>query len=137
MTTDASMIVYDPATSTSWAASVMPLAPTFYGMTMLGSDVLVCGGVNMSVCWLHIAGVDTWLAFPSLPTILAHFRMVTMYDVPYVFGGYSTNNSTGNIFNTVYAFKSNMWNVHRPMPKALWDHSAVEVNSLEGDLALV
>ena len=71
----------------------------------------------MTACWLYVVNVDTWLTFPSLPTNLAHFPMVTGQNgQPYVLGGYNT---AGNIFNTVYGFKSNKWTELTPMPKAL------------------
>jgi hypothetical protein len=104
-------------------------------MTLLGCDVLVCGGHNgsfQSSCVQYIASINAWstTTIPPLPVAIGYFPMITLRGRPYVFGGYN-----GNIFNTVYTFDtSNVWSARTPMELALWGHTAV---ALDTNTALV
>jgi hypothetical protein len=130
------MIIYNATTNSTQAATPMPQAISDYGMTMLNSEcVLLCGGATndtavVSTCFLYLVGVDTWLTFPSLPTAIVDFPMITLHNRPFVFGGYNGNAT----LNTVLTFESNTWSERKPMEKALTDHRAVALNV---DMALV
>jgi hypothetical protein len=107
----------------------------FYGMSMLGNDVLVCGGWNntaLSSCTLYTPGNDTWNTFPSLPVHLRQLAMLTLDSgfgggQPFVFGG-RTNVGTSNV-NTVYTFEDGAWRARAHMPHALFSHAAVQVDN--------
>jgi hypothetical protein len=102
-----------------------------YGMTLLNSDILVCGGEPViyrwtSNCTFYASAVNTWSAFPPLPIAISNFPMITLQDSrPYVFGGWNGR----AVFNTVYAFDAiNEWTPRTPMPQPLWGHTAVAID---------
>ncbi|CAM6002050.1 unnamed protein product [Sphagnum balticum] len=129
---DGSMIIYNAATNSTQVATPMPHRGQGYVMTMLNSEcVLMCGGTNVSTCWLYVISVNTWTTFPSLPTNnIAYFPMLTLHTRPYVFGGYDDR----SLSNTVYTFESNTWSTRTRMDTALYQHRAVV---LDGDTALL
>jgi hypothetical protein len=109
-----------------------------YGMTLLGNDVLVCGGWEielddgMSSCALYNASVNEWTAaatIPPLPVAMDKFPMITLLTRPYVFGGYAAG---ANTVNTVYTFTTtNSWSTRAPMEQTVYSHTAVvlEINT--------
>jgi hypothetical protein len=106
-----------------------------YGMTLLGNDVLVCGGLDLSSCALYNASINQWAAaatIQSLPVAMDAFPMITLHTRPYVFGGY--RRSSG-VVNTVYTLDtSNAWATRMPMKHAVAGHTAV---ALDANTALV
>ena len=103
-----------------------------YGMTLLGNDVLVCGGYNgqlLSSCALYIAPINEWApaaTIQPLPVAMQSFPMITLHTRPYVFGGW-----TGSVeVNTVYTLNtSNAWATRTPMERAVSDHTAVALDA--------
>ena len=108
----------------------------YYGMTLLGNDVLVCGGVELSSCDLYNAPINQWAAaatIPPLPVAMFYFRMITLHTRPYVFGGRTL--CSHSIVNTVYTFDTfNAWATRTPMQRAVGGHTAV---ALDTNTALV
>ncbi|CAM6004282.1 unnamed protein product [Sphagnum balticum] len=110
-------------------------------MTLLGNDVLVCGGGDdemnetlLSSCSLYNASINKWAAvatIPPLPVALTSFPMITLHTRPYVFGGHA-----GSVeVNTVYTLDtSNAWATRAPMEEAVNSHTAV---ALDTNTALV
>jgi hypothetical protein len=111
----------------------------FYGMTLLGNDVLVCGGWDsygrkLSSCDLYNASIKEWAAaatIQSLPVAVSDFPMITLLTRPYVFGGKTDRGPV----NTVYTFDtSNAWTTRTSMEQALRLHTAA---ALDTNTALV
>ncbi|CAM6004277.1 unnamed protein product [Sphagnum balticum] len=110
-----------------------------YGMTLIGNDVLVCGGVSnthlLSSCALYIASINAWAAdatIQPLPVAMDEFPMITLNTRPYVFGGDAGNYVS---VNTVYTFDTfNEWDTRTPMQQAVRSHTAV---ALDTNTALV
>jgi hypothetical protein len=111
----------------------------WYGMTLLGNDVLVCGGENsqraeLSSCDLYNASINEWAAAATiqpLPVGMSVFPMITLHTRPYVFGG----NGGNVLLNTVYTFDaSNVWATRTLMERAVYFHTAV---ALDTNTALV
>ena len=107
-------------------------------MTLLGNDVLVCGGrdgQHLSSCDLYNASINQWAAAATiqpLPVAMSSFPMITLHTRPYVFGGFVPGVS---LVNTVYTFDtSNAWATRTPMQRAVRDHTAV---ALDTNTALV
>jgi hypothetical protein len=99
-------------------------------MTLLGNDVLVCGGFHLGVgflssCNLYKASINKWAAaatISALPDVMNKFTMITLHTRPYVFGG----NAGGFLLNTVYTLDtSNVWTARTPMIFAVYSHTAV------------
>ncbi len=87
-----------------------------YGMTVVGNtDILVCGGVyntSIATCLVYLSTVDAWwTTYPTLPTPVNSFTMLTIHGRPYVFGGINVN----AVLNTVYKFDTNVWTVRANM----------------------
>jgi hypothetical protein len=108
-----------------------------YGMTLLGNDVLVCGGWDgqyHSSCALYIVSLNEWAAatiIPPLPVAMNQFPMINLHTRPYVFGG----DASDVIVNTVYTFDaSNAWATRTPMERAVYLHTAL---TLDTNTALV
>jgi hypothetical protein len=102
-------------------------------MIMLGRDVLFCGGsyngTELSLCELYTPGSNTWNTFPSLLAPIRVFAMLTLGQCldrgqPVVFGGWNGTNRV----NTVYTLQDRVWRARAPMPHALTDHAAVQVD---------
>jgi hypothetical protein len=100
-------------------------------MTLLGSDVLVCGGYNgshyQSSCVQYFASITMWAAIiPPMPVAINHFPLITLRSRPYVFGGWNGS----SILNTVYTFNtSNVWSALTPMEQPLGGHAAVALDT--------
>lgn len=100
-----------------------------YGMTLLvNGDILVCGGLWISNCTLYVSTANKWSTFAPLPVAIGYVAMITLHDGrPYVFGGC---NSSYAVFNTVYTFDTtNAWTPRTPMQQALYQHTAVALNT--------
>jgi N-acetylneuraminic acid mutarotase len=103
----------------------------WYGMTLLGNDVLVCGGENekgyyVSSCALYNASTNEWATIQQLPVAMSQFSMITLQTRPYVFGG----TTISSILNTVYTFDtSKAWTTRTPMKQAVASHTAVAVDT--------
>jgi hypothetical protein len=116
-----------------WSNTTSELTPMAnqlfqYGMTLLNSDVLVCGGALVSLtlttnCTLYVSAVNIWNTFPPLPMAIYAFAMITLHDSrPYVFGGWNGSST----LNTVYTFDTtNAWTPRAPMERSLQRHTAV------------
>jgi hypothetical protein len=110
----------------------------YYGMTLLGNDVLLCGGHGdqgyLSSCDLYNVSINKWAAattIPPLPVALNSFAMITLQTRPYVFGGVAGRSDT----STVYTLNtSNAWATQTPMKRAVSEHTAV---ALDTNTALV
>ncbi len=109
-------------------------------MTLLGNDVLVCGGQGaqgqyLPSCALYNASINGWAAaesIQSLPVAMVEFPMITLHTRPYVFGGAVAG--AGRV-NTVYTFDtSDAWVTRTPMERAVGGHTAV---ALDTNTALV
>ncbi|CAM6004286.1 unnamed protein product [Sphagnum balticum] len=104
-------------------------------MTLLGNDVLVCGGFEESSCDLYNASINEWAAaatIPPLPVAMFRFSMIALHTRPYVFGGKAGGDV---ILNIVYTFDtSNTWSTRTPIERAVFDHTAV---ALDTNTALV
>jgi hypothetical protein len=101
----------------------------FYGMTLLNSDILVCGGLPItSNCMLYGSVANIWTTFPPLPMAIAALPMITLNNnQPYVFGGQDMNY---NVLNTVYSFDTtNAWTLRTPMVQPLKYHTAVAIDT--------
>jgi hypothetical protein len=164
---DNSFLVYDASTNVTRTLALMPVVPestvgqngtrnttrsSAYGMTLLGNDVLVCGGedryyVDLSSCALYKASINKWAATSPLPVAMSRFPMITLHTRPYVFGGLtggfrSVKQSISVLpiyfrttVNTVYTFgTSNAWAARTPMEQAVYGHTAV---ALDTNTALV
>ena len=100
-----------------------------YGMTLLNSDILVCGGVWTSNCTLYASADNVWTTFPPLPTDFSDFPMITLHGTrPYMFGGVNWSSYTAS--NTVYSYdKTNAWTPRAPVEQPLWQHTAVAIDA--------
>jgi hypothetical protein len=112
----------------------------YFGMTLLGDDVLVCGGNDqyyefLSSCDLYNASINKWAApatIHPLPVVLYSFAMITLLTRPFVFGGAATS---GGVVNTVYTLDTlNTWATRTPMERAVFALAAV---ALDTNTALV
>ena len=102
-----------------------------YGMTVLNSDILVCGGgfTSTSNCTLYASAGDKWTPFTQLPVALSRFAMITMNNNrPYVLGG--QNGDSGAAVYTVYTYDTlNAWTQKAHMQWPLFDHTAVALDT--------
>ena len=109
----------------------------YYGMTLLGNDVLVCGGSNtqyLSSCALYIVSLNEWAAaatIPPLPVAMSSFPMITLHTRPYVFGGQAGDYRVNTVFTLDI---SNAWATRTSMKQAVSEHTAV---ALDTNTALV
>ncbi|CAM6004274.1 unnamed protein product [Sphagnum balticum] len=103
-------------------------------MTLLGDDVLVCGGIDrqlnlMSSCVLYNASINEWAAAATiqpLPVAMDGFPMITLHTRPYVFGGVTDDGQV----NTVYTFEtSNKWATRTPMEQIVGWPTAVALDT--------
>ncbi len=99
-------------------------------MTLLGNDLLVCGGgQTVSSCALYNASINEWASaatIPPLPVTGGYYPMVTLHTRPYVFGGFSGT----AVLNTVYTLDtSNAWATRTPMIQAVMSHTAVAIDT--------
>ncbi|CAM6000360.1 unnamed protein product [Sphagnum balticum] len=137
-----SFVVYNVALNTTTKLQPLPSTVYAYGITILGTDVLVGGGWNnpslQTTCWLYTASVNKWsrTSLPSLPVAIAWMPMITLqcngqsplvwysHYWPYVFGGYHGGYT---VLNTVYTLSPNAtrWTQRTSMPQTLWYHTAV------------
>jgi hypothetical protein len=122
--------MYNMSSDTALMLTPMLRAQAFYSMSMLGDDVLVCGGLGgiyrLQECQLYIASVGWWASFAPLPTQLGGHVMLTVtnHHRPYIFGGLNVNLS---VLADVITFDASMgvWSRRAPMPRALFNHRAV------------
>ena len=138
----------NPDTNTSSAAASMNTPRRFHGATVVGNQIIVCGGeiycsivqnvlkivglttggVATSSCEQSNIGVTSWTTITSLPIAVYFLAMVTLLGKAYVIGGMGSETSV-RMYDGV-----SVWVAKAAMSPGRYYHAAL---ALDDDRALV
>jgi hypothetical protein len=120
--------IFNPMTNSSTIGASLNQGRFYHAATVANNTIIVCGSdvqtVTPFTCEQYSPTTQKWtfIHAPSTPT--GYLAMTTLNDRAYVFGGYSTNAETADVF----MYDGTNWIQRAPMPQPVHKHSAVTVD---------